>query len=163
SPFSVPSLVNAITRNIEVAEGGHKLQGKEVYDYALFAYGLPSGHFFQDRIENVVCSIGCQASTAEIQKAVSDFTTPDVESSTTGGRAGCREREGAPGAARALRRPAGSRALGVWATGSAGGRPAAESGARRARRGRGGCGASRGGSALAPCARAVRSPLRVPW
>jgi hypothetical protein len=75
--------VNAITRNIEVAEGGHKLQGKEVYDYALFAYGLPSGHFFQDRIENVVCGIGCQASTDEIQKAVSDFTTPDVESSKT--------------------------------------------------------------------------------
>jgi LCP family protein required for cell wall assembly len=83
SPFSVPSLVNAITRNIEVAEGGHKLQGKEVYDYALFAYGLPSGHFFQDRIENVVCGIGCQASTDEIQKAVSEFTNPDVESSKT--------------------------------------------------------------------------------
>jgi LCP family protein required for cell wall assembly len=83
SPFSVPSLVNAITRNIEVAEGGRKLQGKQVYDYALFAYGLPSGHFFQDRIENVVCGIGCQASTDEIQKAVSDFTNPDVESSKT--------------------------------------------------------------------------------
>src|SRR5438477_466374 len=81
SPFSVPSLVNAITRNIEVAEGGRKLQGKQVYDYALFAYGLPSGHFFQDRIENVQCSIGCQASTDDIQSAVSDFTTPDVSSS----------------------------------------------------------------------------------
>ena len=30
SPFSVPTLVNAITRNIEVAEGGRKLQGKQV-------------------------------------------------------------------------------------------------------------------------------------
>jgi LCP family protein required for cell wall assembly len=87
SPFSVPSLVNAITRNIEVAEGGRKLQGKQVYDYALFAYGLPSGHFFQDRIENVVCGIGCQASTDELQKAVSAFTNPDVESSKTANRA----------------------------------------------------------------------------
>ncbi len=70
SPFSVPSLVNAITRNIEVAEGGRKLQGKQVYNYALFAYGLPSGHLFQDKIENVVCGLGCQASTDDIQKAV---------------------------------------------------------------------------------------------
>jgi LCP family protein required for cell wall assembly len=81
SPFSVPSLVNAITRNIEVAEGGRKLQGKQVYNYALFAYGLPSGHVFQDRIDNVVCGLGCQASTSDIQKAVQQFTNPDVESS----------------------------------------------------------------------------------
>ena len=78
SPFSVPSLVNAITHNIEVAEGGRKLQGEQVYNYALFAYGLPSGHLFQDRIENVTCSLGCQASTDDIQKAVQTFTNPDV-------------------------------------------------------------------------------------
>ena len=83
SPFSVPSLVNAITRNIEVAEGGRKLQGKQVYNYALFAYGLPSGHLFQDRIENVVCSLGCQASTTDVQKAVQTFSNPDVQSSKT--------------------------------------------------------------------------------
>ena len=81
SPFSVPSLVNAITRNIEVAEGGRKLQGKQVYNYALFAYGLPSGHLFQDKIENVACGLGCQASTGDIQKAVQTFSNPDVESS----------------------------------------------------------------------------------
>jgi LCP family protein required for cell wall assembly len=78
SPFSVPALVNAITHNIEVAEGGRKLQGKEVYDYALFAYDLPPGHVFQDRIQNVVCGMGCQASTDDIQKAVQQFTNPDV-------------------------------------------------------------------------------------
>ena len=81
SPFSVPSLVNAITRNIEVAEGGRKLQGKEVYNYALFAYGLPTGHVFQNKIENVVCSLGCQASTDDIQKAVQSFSNPDVAAS----------------------------------------------------------------------------------
>ena len=81
SPFSVPSLVNAITRNIEVAEGGRKLQGKQVFNYALFAYGLPSGHLFQDKIENVVCGLGCQASTDDIQKAVQTFSNPDVGSS----------------------------------------------------------------------------------
>ncbi len=81
SPFSVPGLVNAITSNIEVAEGGHKLQGKQVYNYALFAYGLPTGHFFQDRIENVVCSLGCSASTTDVTQAVQAFSNPDVGSS----------------------------------------------------------------------------------
>ena len=77
----MPSLVNAITSNVEVAEGGHKLQGKQVYNYALFAYGLPAGHVFQDKIDNVVCSLGCSASQDEIQKAVQAFSNPDVESS----------------------------------------------------------------------------------
>ena len=81
SPFKVPSLVNAITSNIEVAEGGRKLQGKQVYNYALFAYGLPPGHVFQDKIENVVCGLGCSASSDEIAKAVAAFSNPDVQSS----------------------------------------------------------------------------------
>jgi LCP family protein required for cell wall assembly len=81
SPLNVPGLVKTITSNIEVAEGGHRLQGKQVASYALFAYGLPSGHFFQDRIENVVCGLGCTASSDEIEKAVRSFSTPDVESS----------------------------------------------------------------------------------
>jgi LCP family protein required for cell wall assembly len=92
SPFSVPSLVNAITRNIEVAEGGRKLQGKQVYNYALFAYGLPSGHLFQDKIENVVCGLGCQASTGDIQKAVQTFSNPDVESSKSANAAALGQR-----------------------------------------------------------------------
>jgi LCP family protein required for cell wall assembly len=81
SPFNVPSLVNAITSNIEVAEGGRKLQGKQVYNYALFAYGLPSGHVFQDRIDNVQCGLGCTASSSDINAAVEAFSNPDVESS----------------------------------------------------------------------------------
>jgi LCP family protein required for cell wall assembly len=81
SPFKVPSLVNAITKNIEVAEGGRKLQPKQVYGYALFAYGLPSGHLFQIRINNVDCQIGCSASSSDIEDAVRDFSTPDVQSS----------------------------------------------------------------------------------
>ncbi|MGH3001749.1 MAG: LCP family protein [Gaiellaceae bacterium] len=81
SPFKVPGLVSAVVKNIEVAEGGHKLQGKQVYDYALFAYGLPRGHVFQPRIENVVCGMGCQAAPSDIQAAVQQFTNPDVDSS----------------------------------------------------------------------------------
>jgi LCP family protein required for cell wall assembly len=78
---SLPSLVNTITKNIEVGEGGRSLQGDEVISYALFAQSLPSGHLFQDRIENVQCSLGCQASASDIQAAVDEFQNPDVDSS----------------------------------------------------------------------------------
>jgi len=76
-----PALVNTITKNIEVGEGGRTLQGDQVISYALFAQGLPGGHLFQDKIENVQCAIGCTAAPEEIQKAVDQFQNPDVQSS----------------------------------------------------------------------------------
>jgi LCP family protein required for cell wall assembly len=81
SAYKVPSLVHTIAGNIEIAEGGHPVSLNQIASYALFAYGLPTGHLFQDRIENVVCGLGCQASSTDIQKAVQDFTNPDVGSS----------------------------------------------------------------------------------
>jgi LCP family protein required for cell wall assembly len=77
---SLPSLVNTITHNIEVAEGGRSLQGEQVISYALFAQSLPAGHLFQDKIENVQCAIGCLATTGDIQQAVDQFQNPDVQS-----------------------------------------------------------------------------------
>ena len=81
----LPSLVSTITKNIEVGEGGHPLQGDQVISYALFAQSLPPGHLFQNRIENVQCppTGGCQASASDVQAAVDAFQTPDVESSKT--------------------------------------------------------------------------------
>jgi LCP family protein required for cell wall assembly len=81
SGFSLPALVGSITKNIEVGEGGHPLEGKQVLSYAFFAKSLPAGHVFQNRIENVQCSLGCQASSSDIQAAVNSFQNPDVESS----------------------------------------------------------------------------------
>ena len=83
SPTEVPALVNAITGNIEVGEGGHKVQLSEIKSYAFFAYGLPSGHLFQDKIQNVQCQNQCYAATADIDQAVQEFTNPDVASSKT--------------------------------------------------------------------------------
>ncbi len=74
----LPSLVNTITHNIEVGEGGHALQGEQVISYALFAQSLPPGHLFQQKIENVQCSLGCTASSSDIQAAVDQFANPDV-------------------------------------------------------------------------------------
>ena len=75
---ALPSLVNAITHNIEVGEGGRALQGDQVISYALFAQSLPPGHLFQQKIENVQCSLGCTASENDIQSAVDQFANPDV-------------------------------------------------------------------------------------
>jgi LCP family protein required for cell wall assembly len=74
----LPSLVSTITHNIEVGEGGHALSGDQVISYALFAQSLPAGHLFQQKIENVQCSLGCTASANDIQTAVDQFANPDV-------------------------------------------------------------------------------------
>jgi len=78
---SIPSLIESITKNIEVGEGGHPLSGEQVLSYAFFAKALPAGHVFQNRIENVQCSLGCQASSSDVQAAVDSFQNPDVTSS----------------------------------------------------------------------------------
>ena len=98
---SIPHLVSTITKNIEVGEGGHALQLNQVISYALFAQGLPGGHLFQEKIENVTCTIGCTASTSDIQAAVDRFQNPDVQAPNrrrTAPRSGRRSR-------RRLRRP----------------------------------------------------------
>ena len=78
---SLPQLVNAVVNNIEVAEGGHKLQGSEVLSYAFFAQNLPGGHFFQPKIEGVTGASVTSAPTGAIQQAVGQFENPDVQSS----------------------------------------------------------------------------------
>src|SRR6185312_8550239 len=78
---SIPSLIDSITKNIEVGEGGHALSGEQVLSYAFFAKAIPAGHVFQNRIENVQCSLGCQASSTDVQAAVDSFQNPDVTSS----------------------------------------------------------------------------------
>ncbi len=79
----IPSIVNTVTKNIEVGAGGHALQPKEVLSYALFAAGLPAGHLFQDQIENVQCNNTCTADSTDLANAIDEFQNPDVESSKT--------------------------------------------------------------------------------
>ena len=78
---SLPQLVNAVVNNIEVAEGGHKLQGSEVLSYAFFAQNLPGGHFFQPKIAGVTGASVTSAPAGAIQQAVGQFENPDVQSS----------------------------------------------------------------------------------
>jgi LCP family protein required for cell wall assembly len=82
APISLPKVVNAITHNVEVAQGGGSdVPGGTVLSYALFAYGLPKGRVFQTRIEGLEGFAELTTDSENITTAVQSFTHPDVESS----------------------------------------------------------------------------------
>ncbi len=79
---ALPKVVNAVTTNVEVAQGGGvDVDGRTVLSYALFAYGLPRGRVFQSRIEGLEGFADLTTDSENITKAVTTFTHPDVESS----------------------------------------------------------------------------------
>jgi LCP family protein required for cell wall assembly len=81
--LDLPKVIKTITRNVEVGVGGNEeLDGDTVLEYALFAYALPPGHFFQPKIEGLEETAGFDilAPEANVQKAVQEFAHPDVES-----------------------------------------------------------------------------------
>ncbi len=82
APIALPKVVNAITNNVEVAQGGGvDVDGRTVLSYALFAYGLPRGRVFQTRIEGLEGVSDLTTDSENITRAISTFTHPDVESS----------------------------------------------------------------------------------
>jgi LCP family protein required for cell wall assembly len=84
SAFSVttlPKLVNAITKNVEVGQGGGKdVSANTVLQYALLAYSLPAGHVFQNKIEGLEGYAELTTARENVDRAVQQFTHPDVES-----------------------------------------------------------------------------------
>ena len=81
-PTALPKVVSAITKNVEVAQGGGQdVDGRTVLSYALFAYGLPRGHVFQSRIEGLEGVNELTTDSSNIERAVQQFTHPDVDSS----------------------------------------------------------------------------------
>jgi LCP family protein required for cell wall assembly len=76
----IPSIVNTITKNVEVGVGGGKtLDVGTLYGYANLIYGLKSGNFQQVQIQNISGSNELEASQQSIDDAVNDFLNPDVE------------------------------------------------------------------------------------
>jgi LCP family protein required for cell wall assembly len=81
--LDLPGVIKTITSNVEVGVGGNKeLDGDTVLEYALFAYSLPPGHFFQSKLEGIEETSGFDllVPEANIAKAVQEFSHPDVES-----------------------------------------------------------------------------------
>ena len=82
APTALPKVVNAVTHNVEVAQGGVVVvDGRTVLSYALFAYGLPRGRVFQTRIEGLEGVYDLTTDSSNVTRAVTTFTHPDVESS----------------------------------------------------------------------------------
>jgi LCP family protein required for cell wall assembly len=82
-PLDLPKVIKTITSNVEVGVGGNsELDGRTVLEYALFAYSLPPGHFFQSKLEGIEETSGFDllVPEANIEKAVQEFSHPDVES-----------------------------------------------------------------------------------
>jgi LCP family protein required for cell wall assembly len=81
--LDLPKVLKTITSNVEVGVGGNaELDGETVLDYAYFAYSLPPGHFFQSKLEGIEETAGFDllVPEANIQKAVQEFSHPDIES-----------------------------------------------------------------------------------
>lgn len=76
----VPKLVAAITHNVEIGVGGGRdLSGETILRYARFAYELPPGRFFQAKIDGVTGYSELHADSANLQQALQEFVTPDVQ------------------------------------------------------------------------------------
>jgi LCP family protein required for cell wall assembly len=72
-------VVGAITHNVEIGQTGGTSLEKAILRYALFAYGLPAGHFIQAKIDGIQGQNMLYAPPESISAAVQDFQNPDVE------------------------------------------------------------------------------------
>jgi LCP family protein required for cell wall assembly len=81
---TIPKVVGALRRNIEVGVGGgKKLTLKTVISYALLAYQTPSGNVFRVKLDNVtgagIPGNPLVAPAESIDDAVDQFVNPDVD------------------------------------------------------------------------------------
>jgi LCP family protein required for cell wall assembly len=80
----IPKLVHAISSNVEVGQSGNRaVSFHTVVSYASFLYSLPSGHFFQPKVENLQpagpFNAELSAPPGAVSQAVQQFSNPDVE------------------------------------------------------------------------------------
>jgi LCP family protein required for cell wall assembly len=80
SLLKLPQVIKVITSNVEVGQGGGKdVAPKTVLSYAALAYALPPGHIFQTRLEGLEGFSDLTTSSENVQRAVAEFTNPDVD------------------------------------------------------------------------------------
>jgi LCP family protein required for cell wall assembly len=83
---TIPKVVGALRKNIDVYQGGHDIDLKTVISWALLAYEMPSGNVVRVKIDNItgagVPGNPLLAPTSSIDDAVQQFLNPDVEAPT---------------------------------------------------------------------------------
>jgi LCP family protein required for cell wall assembly len=84
SVLSVPRIIGALTRNVEVGQGGGgSVSASTVLSYALFGYRLPPGHFVQTQIQGLAGYSDLTTDPSNIQAAVQQWLNPDVSAGKT--------------------------------------------------------------------------------
>jgi LCP family protein required for cell wall assembly len=81
NPGTVPKIFKVLRKNVEIGQGGGEITGKTLISYAFFAYGLPSGNFFQAKIGGLTGTNDLVTDPSNIQTAVEEFQHPDIEAS----------------------------------------------------------------------------------
>jgi LCP family protein required for cell wall assembly len=80
-PGTVPKIVGALRNNVEIGQAGGEVSLGTLISYALFGYGLPSGHFYQVKLGGLTGMNELHADQSSIDSAVSEFLKPDVDAS----------------------------------------------------------------------------------
>jgi LCP family protein required for cell wall assembly len=77
---AIPKLTGIVRKNVKVGKGGgDALEPDEFRGWALFALQLPPGRVFQSKIENLVGYAQLTTDPSNIQSAVEEFQSPDVD------------------------------------------------------------------------------------
>ena len=79
NPSTVPKIFKVLRKNVEIGQGGGAISGTTLLRYAFFVYGLPSGNFFQVKLEGLTGTNDLITDPANIQAAVNEFQNPDTD------------------------------------------------------------------------------------
>ena len=78
-PGTVPKMVGALRNNVEIGQATGEVSLTTLIRYALFGYGLPSGHFYQVKLGGLTGMNELHADQSNISSAVTEFVKPDVD------------------------------------------------------------------------------------
>ena len=82
NPKNVLGIAGALRENVEIGRAGGKgVSPSTLKKYALLAYGLPSGNFFQVKIAGVTGTNELTTAQSNIDDAVEQFQHPDTDAS----------------------------------------------------------------------------------
>ena len=76
---TVPKIVGALRNNVEIGQATGEVDPETLIRYALFGYGLPSGHFYQVKLGGLTGMNELHADQASIDRAVAELVKPDVD------------------------------------------------------------------------------------
>ena len=98
-PTAIPKLTKIVRENVKIGQGGSRpLEPGVVRGWALFAMKMPPGHIFQSKIEGLSGYNQLTTDPSNIQAAVDEFQTPDVDSGEKATAAALGQKPRLPGA-----------------------------------------------------------------